>query len=289
MNNSPNSACNMLLVRTTISVWKKGEDYEKTKKVKLIEYDERYVIAQAQGTSVYQVELQFRSGGISKKCNCFYSNDKPARHPPCKHIIATAILWDEARGLRRPEQDIVEKYAIPPPLITQNQLMKAYDDPLNADLNVLRVASDVFALSPRSHAKLPDCPKFSFDPKKPIEDEEVASAMGEIHSWTGRRDYDMYFCAGEMEAAFSELVRRIIKRATATPAIVLAGNLLDLLQFHEDMMMNMVDSSDGGYVFGDAHLDDLFQHLKQRKDIPPDVSDQYSKLLEEYQDSIEEL
>ncbi|MBU2213019.1 hypothetical protein KJ996_00060 [Patescibacteria group bacterium] len=283
------SACDLLLERTTTSVWKKGEDYEQTKKVILQEFDERHAQAEACGTSVYQVELQFRCGGISKKCNCFYSNDKPARHPPCKHIIATAILWDEARGIKRPDSKNVEDYTIPPPLITRNQLIKAYDDPLNADLNILRLAADEFALSPRHHARLPDAPKFSDDPKKSIEDSEIASAFGEIHSWTNRRHYDMYFCAGEMEAAFCEVMRRIIKRASATPAIVLALVLLECLQFHEDMIMKMVDDSEGEYVFGDTHLDDLFQHLQQRKDVPPDVREKYAAFLAEYQESREEL
>ena len=278
----------LLLERTTTSVWKKGEKYEKEKKVKILEYDEKHVLAEAQGTSVYEVELQFRGGGISKKCNCFYSKDKPARHPPCKHIIATAILWDEAHGIKRPGAEDVKDYTIPPPLITRNQLMKAYDNPLNADLNVLRLASDEFALSPRVHAKLPDAPKFSNDSKKPIEDNEISSAFGEIHSWMNRRDYDMYFCAGEMAAAFCEVMRRIIKRASVTPAIVLAEILLDCMQFHEDMILNMIDDSEGEYVFGNAHLDDLFQHLQQRKDISPDVREQYMAMLVEYEERFEE-
>ena len=278
------SATALLLERTTTFVWKKGEEYERQKKVILKEHDEKYAKAEAYGSSTYQAELQFRGSGISKKCTCPYSNDKPARHPPCKHIIAAAILWDEARSIERPTQDVVEGYTIPPPLITRAQLMKAYDDPLNADMEILRLAADEFALSPRVHARLPNAPKFSDDPQMPIENGEIASAFGEIRSWTNRRHYDMYFCAGEMVAAFCEVMRRIIKRAPNTPAIVLARTLMDCLQFHEDMTIELIDDSEGEYVFGDAHLNALYHHLQSRRDVPPDVRTQYDKLLQEYEE-----
>ncbi len=277
------SATNLLLERTTTSVWKKGEDYERTKKVKLLEHDEKHAVAEAHGSSVYKVELCFRGSGISKSCNCPYSKDKPASHRPCKHIIATAILWDEARGIKRPDAKDVEGCTIPPPLITRDQLRKTYADPLNADLDVLRLASDVFALSPRLHAKLPNAPNFSDDPKKTIGKDEVASALGEMHFWTTRRHYDMYFCAGEMEAGFCELMRRIIKRAPVSPAIELVSTLLDCLNFHEEMN-KWIDYSEGEYVFGDEHLDELFHRLKGCKDVPPDMREKYSRMLFAYQE-----
>lgn len=281
------SACDLLLERTTNAVWKRGEEYEQTKKVILQGFDERHAIAEAHGSSLYKVQLRFAGGGIGKRCTCPYSEGKTASHAPCKHMVATAILWDEARGIARPSSNNVEEYTIPPPLISREQLRRAYDDPLNADLEVLRLAPDEFALSPRAHARLPNMPEFSDESSDPMEETEVSGAFLAMRSWSRRRMYDTYFCAGEMVAAFCEVMRRIMKRAPATPAIRLAGILLKCQSFHEKLIMELIDDSEGEYVFGNVHLEELHRLLQRRTDVPPDVRGEFQSLLQQYTENLE--
>ncbi|MBM4402338.1 MAG: SWIM zinc finger family protein [Candidatus Cloacimonetes bacterium] len=251
------SACDSLLYRTYLESWKKGEKYADEGKVEIEKFDDKSVIAHVAGTKLYETKLSFRGSGISRNCSCPVSDF-------CKHMVAVAILWDELRGIQRPTAVVVESKAIPPPLISRADINKAYADPVNADLNVIRLAVDDYALSPRPHARLPNAPHFDANLKQPLTLTEVKKAWSEIKSWSRKSTYDYYFCAGEMVAAFCETMRMIISRLEYSDILELAKILRSAQKFHYELIMELVDDSDGLHEFTEAHLDELYGLIKKK-------------------------
>jgi len=267
------SACAALLYRTYLETWKRGEDYANRGKVKLVKFDDSQAIAKVSGTKKYQVSMLFRGNGISRHCDC------PVKDF-CKHLVATAIIWDEARGINRPTAEEMEDETIPPPAISHSQVSSAYKDPLNADLDVIRIAADELGWGGRPHARLPNQPKFSSDLKQPLTLEEVRKSFREIASWANRRNYDLYFCAGEMVAAFCEIMRLTKKRLGVTSSTVSAEILREAQKFHYRLIIDLIDDSNGLHEFTEAHLEDIYQSLKN--DQKADSGNTFKEKLEEF-------
>lgn len=244
----------MLIYRCATAVWKRGEEYVKTAKVEVKRLDDKEILALARGSAVYNVRLAFVGGGISKRCDCPYAKDSKAQHAPCKHMIAAAILWDEARGLARPSQQAVKEGTIPPPKVSRAQINAVFDDPLSADLNILRIYVDESGRWSRPHARLPLMPAFSDLVSAPLSVTEVKNALAELNSWTRRSHYDHYFCAGEMVAAFCEVLRRVEKRLAATGIEAALDIFERLIVFNRALMTGKIDTSDGVHTISEAHL-----------------------------------
>lgn len=252
------SACDLLIYRTYTETWRKGERYANDKRIIVKEYDDKFVDAIVQGTKPYEVKLSFRGSGISRSCSCPVNDF-------CKHIVAVAICWDELRGISRPSKDMVEKETIPPPLISRSDIDKAYENPLSADLEIIRLASSESGNWSRPHARLPQMPRIFKNLEKPITLELVKKAWGEIRSWERRSSYDYYFCAGEIVAAFCEVMRSVILKVREIPPIVLTQMLRESQKFHYEIIQEMIDDSDGLHIFTEAHLDKLYLEIKKLK------------------------
>lgn len=164
------SAARFLLPKTHEEVWYRGEKYVEERKVQAIKGDEKEVEAQVLGTSLYLVKLKFTGGGLSKGCDCPYAKDSLARHPACKHIVATAIVWDEMRNIPRPTKEEIGSHTIAPPAISRREIDQMYRSPLHADLEKLRILADETALGrkPRPHTRLPAMPKVITDYLQPL-------------------------------------------------------------------------------------------------------------------------
>lgn len=270
------SACESLLYRTYLETWKKGEKYADAGKVEIKEFDDKSVTALVKGTKLYETKLSFRSNGIRRSCSCPVPDF-------CKHMAAVAIFWDESRGIKRPTPEEVESETIPPPLISRADINKAYADPINADLNVIRLAVDDYALSPRPHARLPSTPRFSRNPKEPLTLAEVKKAWTEIKSWSRKSTYDYYFCAGEMVAAFCETMRMIISRFESSDILELAKVLRNAQKFHYELIMELIDDSDGLHEFTEAHLEKLYDLIKKNAGKNEDKH-KIENLLKEFDD-----
>jgi hypothetical protein len=129
------------------------------------------------------------------------------------------------------------------------------------------------------HSRLPNAPRMKNDPAQPISISELRRAFGAIRRWTSRSLYDLYFCAGEMMAAFCEVMRVIRMRVKATPPAVAAEALVLAQRFHRALVLELIDDSDGLHLFGEAHLDDLCAAIKDRA-VPPDQQAIVKKRLE---------
>lgn len=269
------SATRLLLDKTYKEVWRRGEDYADNNKVIIEKSDERSIETIVKGSKRYTVSLKFAGSGLSRHCTCPYIGDV------CKHMVATAILWDKNQGINRPSKEELESYTIPSPPVARAQIMKVFNDPLNADLETLRLASESTGWS-RPHSRLPQKPNFSDNEKKSLSVLEIKKAFQEIASWTNRKNFDPYFCAGEMIAAFCETLRAIKKRLGLTPSLIGSKVLCEAQKFHYELVTRLIDDSDGHWQINETHLDDIYEFLK-KKGIGQKEKTVFAEMLQEFE------
>lgn len=271
----------VLLGRVEKTWWERGATYAREGRVGEVVRDLKGVGAVVRGTKAYHVRVAWYGNGISTHCTCPIGGPKAV----CKHVIALAIVADEANGLAPPDEEEVELGAIPPPLVSRTQIQKMYDDPLNANLEVLRMAASESGGWSRPHARLPQAPQLPAG-EAALDAAAVERAFREIRRWTRRRSFDPYFCAGEIMAAFCEVLRACRGRWENTPSDVAAEILKTAADFHREMLEGLIDDSDGNHVFGSAHLRALLAPLQDRRDLSPGnqaVADAVAGRLAEYE------
>lgn len=274
------SAARVLLPKTYEGIWRRGEEYLARSKVLILQHDDRGVRAIAQGTDQYEVVLRFVGEGLSRRCTCPYFEGRSAQHPPCKHIIGVALAWDKERGIAPPSKDEILEGTIPPPLVSKSDIAALYRDPLRADLEILRMAIEA-GLHVKPHARLPSIPHIASKESEALSTSEVKRALAEIERWAARENYESYYCAGEMMAAFCELIRLARKRLLVTPLATMVDNLLLFQKWNKKLVLELIDDSDGLHDFSEAHLEDLYQTIVSRASFVGDEATFRNK-LEEY-------
>lgn len=257
------SASQLLLPKTYEDVWYRGEAYVERDLVKVAKSDKQEIRALVRGGEEYVVSLQFSGGGLLKKCNCPYAAGTGVRSPACKHMVAAAIVWDGKRHLERPSREEIETDTIPPPLVSRFDLERAHQNPISANLEILRLSSSDG--SSRPHSRLPLMPEMEGNPEKPLTLLEAKKLFRTLIRWTRLSGYDKYFCAGEMVAAFCEVLRVFKKRLPKTDPLLGGDILREAQKFHYKLILELVDDSDGLHTFSEAHLDAIAETLKNRK------------------------
>jgi len=273
------SAAEMLLSKTYEDVWYRGESYAQKGKVRITKNEKKEVRAVISGTHDYFVALAFSGSGLARRCSCPYMKIA-SRSVACKHQVALALAWDSSRSLTAPTRDDVESKTITPPFITYKDIDDAYTDPLRADLETLRMMTSESGVWSKAHARLPLIPRIARDPKKPLELAEVKRALKEIVRWGGHPAYDRAFCSGEMIAALCELSRLVATRVPATAPFICAEILREIQKTHFKIVTELIDDSDGLYIFSEAHLDGLHALLKKFRVFPEDKAEFDAKLWE---------
>jgi len=253
------SSARVLLGRTRVEVWKRGEKYALEGRVQITESDDTQVKAIVSGTESYEVFLKFLARGIRKQCTCPYAGGDV-----CKHMVATSLIWDNMRGFAPPAEDKVELETIHPPPISRKQIATCYAHPLKADLDIIRVATDYYNLSPKKHARLPRCPRIETYEKVPLTLTEVKGALKQMEKWAKRKTYHNYFCAGEMAAAFSEMLDILEKRLASSPPEVMIGIMAYCVDWYYRKFEQMVDGSDGVWIFPVARIGKIVTRLLEK-------------------------
>jgi len=238
-----------LLDRTEEVIWHRGEAYADQSRVQIVNHDEKGIEAVVAGKKNYRVIIKYAANGIQKECDCPY-----AAQGICKHIVAAAIVWDEFRGYRRPNPEDVHAATIQPSPISRHQLSRCFAAPLNADLDIIRIAVDHFGFRHKPHAVLPKCPVIESREEAPLSLLEVKAVMQEMASWTKRSQYHRYLCAGEMAAALSEALDVIYQRLPATLAGEAVEIMLFCLKWYYTKFSRIIDDSDGVWIFPKARI-----------------------------------
>ena len=259
------SAAELLLPKTYEDVWYRGEAYVERGLVTVAKKDAKEVRALVAGTEQYVVSLTIAGAGLLKKCTCPYAAGGGSRSPACKHMVAVAIWWDELRHLPRPTREEIETESIPPPLVSRFDIERAFQNPVTTNLEIIRLASGASGQSTRPHERLPLMPPFETDASKPLTLLETRKAFRALTRWSKLPSFDLYYCAGEMVAAFSEVIRLAISRITKTDPVLLTEILLDAQKFHYELVGKLIDDSDGLHVFSEAHLDEFRDIIKKKK------------------------
>jgi hypothetical protein len=255
------SIARMLLSSTEEVIWHRGEDYANRGRVQIIKYDDRQVKAHVTGTEVYRVSIKIDSNRIRQGCNCPYSRGI------CKHLVATAIVWDELRGIKRPTKTEIKTNALSGASHNWNEIDLLFADPLEADLNHVRVLVNYtsFPSKRRSqHAILPHCPKITMDERMPLKMKEVEKAFKEMERWSRRVAYDHYFCAGEMAAAFCELLDVIASRADSSSPEEMIDIMALCVEWYYKTFLSIIDGSDGIWIFPVARIGRNVDSLKSK-------------------------
>ncbi|MDP2944571.1 MAG: SWIM zinc finger family protein [bacterium] len=243
----------IILSDTEIQVYYRGLEYADKKKIKIKKLFNNACLAEATGSDMYAVELSFNRVGSPKySCSCPYYQ---GHNIICKHIIGAALVWDRGRKVPDPDDGTVKNLSIPEPPITRKDINNAYEDQLEADLDIIRYAADELR-GARRHAKLPLAPQVCL-----LSPGDIKKGITEIKSWARRSSYDPYFCAGEMVAGFCELVRSVrksLERFSSEELVVAAEQLSG---YHHELITGTIDDSDGLHEFSEAHLTDLFDEI----------------------------
>ena len=275
------SAAHAILNKVPTEIWHRGEAYAAKGKVFVKSWDQKGIEATVAGTLSYEVFLRHAGGGFTRQCNCPYSGGASSKGRICKHIIAVALIWDDLLGFNRPNRQMVENLTIPPPKVSRQQIKSLFADPLHADLELLRSYAEGGNWS-RPHSRLPKAPRFEKRSANPVQISEIRKAFRTIQGWVDRSLYDPYFCAGEMVAAFCEVLRIVQQRIEATPVKTAAEILIVAQQFHRTLIIELIDDSDGLHLFGEAHLDYLFEAIKG-KTVPVEQLNLFEKKLQVFE------
>ena len=265
----------MLLPITYEEVWLRGESCAEKGSVRIREYSETKADGLAMGREPYKVKLQFVGGKLMRICDCPYVGGEV-----CKHMVALALLWDAERGIEKPSRDDIEENAITPPLVSIAKIQAQYKTPLTADLDVIRIAASESGSRSHAHTRFPNTPPIETKERIPVTKEEIERVFREIVRWTKRKSYDRYYCAGEMVAAFCELVRVVRLRGPITRALELAHILVAAQKFEHRLIDELIDNKDGLNIFSSAHIDDLAVYVTRKSStLEGKEKDEIEKLL----------
>jgi len=271
------SIAQRLLRNTPEEIWHRGEDYADSNKVSIVSSDDKKIEAVVKGTKEYSVTFKFRKSGLVYGCSCPYSEGI------CKHIVAVAITWDEQHGFQRPTQDLIKACIASSPPVTQREANSFYSKPLKADLDKVRIMSDFLLKSKKRHVILPKRPKIDTDVNKPLESTEIQTAFKEMESWIRRTSYDPYYCAGEMAAAFSELLEIIESRMPSSSPDTVILIMAHCVDWYYRGFNQIVDGSDGVWIFPQARIGKIVaQLLKKYPDCP--TWQEFAKIVKKVSD-----
>lgn len=254
------SVTRIILKRTDEIIWYRGQDYADNGRVDITKYDNKHVKALVSGSEDYEVSLKIIQNIIERKCSCPYNRGI------CKHMVATAIIWDELLGVKRPSQKEIKVNSITSKSNIRKQIDIYFNRPLKADLNIIRIMVEYYALPSKrksTHAILPECPNITKDTKTPLKIKEVESTFKEMEKWTRIPSYDSYFCAGEMAAAFCELLDVISSRSSTSSAEEMINIMALCVEWYYKTFSRIMDGSDGVWIFPVARIGRNVDTLKR--------------------------
>jgi len=238
-----------ILDNTTEDIFWRGVDYVNKNKVDRIEESEKIISTTIIGSNEYLVEFRQGLKYLKGHCSCPYAS---MNEDYCKHIVALAAAWDEKKGISPPDQKEVEKNCLQINYDFGKKVDQMFSDPLNADLKFLAIASD-YVTSARPHAKIPIKTTIT-NAKEELSLKKVQLGLQKIENLTNNRNYDPYFCAGEISAVFCLTLDSIINKLTTVPKGFQIKIIIECTVFYYNQYLQIIDSSDGIHQIPFARL-----------------------------------
>lgn len=238
-----------ILDNTTEDIFWRGVDYVNKNKVDRIEESEKIISTTIIGSNEYLVEFRQGLKYLKGHCSCPYAS---MNEDYCKHIVALALAWDEKKGISPPDQKEVEKNCLQINYDFGKKVDQMFNDPLNADLKFLAIASD-YVTSARPHAKIPIKTTIT-NAKEELSLKKVQLGLQKIENLTNNRNYDPYFCAGEISAVFCLTLDSIINKLTTVPKGFQIKIIIECTVFYYNQYLQIIDSSDGIHQIPFARL-----------------------------------
>ncbi|EKD56376.1 MAG: hypothetical protein ACD_58C00210G0005 [uncultured bacterium] len=238
-----------ILDNTTEDIFWRGVDYVNKNKVNRIEESEKIISTTITGSNEYLVEFRQGPKYLKGHCSCPYAS---MNEDYCKHIVALAAAWDEKKGISPPDQKEVEKNCLQINYDFGKKVDQMFNDPLNADLKFLAIASD-YVTSARPHAKIPIKTTIT-NAKEELSLRKAQLGLQKIENLTNNRNYDPYFCAGEISAVFCLTLDSIINKLTTVPKGFQIKIIIECTVFYYNQYLQIIDSSDGIHQIPFARL-----------------------------------
>ena len=238
-----------ILDNTTEDIFWRGVDYVNKNKVNRIEESEKIISTTIIGSNEYLVEFRQGLKYLKGHCSCPYAS---MNEDYCKHIVALALAWDEKKGISPPDQKEVEKNCLQINYDFGKKVDQMFSDPLNADLKFLAIASD-YVTSARPHAKIPIKTTIT-NAKEELSLRKAQLGLQKIENLTNNRNYDPYFCAGEISAVFCLTLDSIINKLTTVPKGFQIKIIIECTVFYYNQYLQIIDSSDGIHQIPFARL-----------------------------------
>lgn len=243
------SLSSYILNNTTEDIYWRGLEYFQKNKVGAIQESEKIISATIKGANEYLVEFRQGPKYLKGYCSCPYFS---VNEDYCKHIVALAVSWDQKKGISLPDKKEVKKYCIQVDHDFGKKVNQMFSDPLNADLKFLAVASDYTSWA-RPHAKI--FIKTTIEnSKEELSLKKAQLGLQKIDNLTNNKNYDPYFCAGEISAVFCLTLDSIIKKLSMTPKDVQTKIIIECIVFYYNQYLQIIDSSDGIHEIPFARL-----------------------------------
>lgn len=238
-----------ILCNTTEDIFWRGVDYTQKSKVKEILESDKIIGATVKGANEYLVEFRQGPKYLKGHCSCQYAS---MNEDYCKHIIALAVAWDRKNGFNLPNKKEVENNCIQIDYDFGKKINQMFNDPLNADLKFLAISSD-YTTWAKPHAKIPIKTTIE-NSKKELSLKKTQLGLQKIDNLTNNRNYDPYFCAGEITAVFCLTLDSIIKKLSTAPKEVQTKIIIESIVFYHNQYLQIIDSSDGIHEIPFARL-----------------------------------
>lgn len=284
-----NSLTKILLSNAAEEIYWRGLEYADSEKVKIISETEKKLMAVVAGTKIYDVEFRQGPKYIKGYCSCPYFASNGGEY--CKHVVAVSIYYDRARKVPLPTDKDIESFTSKTDRGFWKKVDAMFNDPLNADLQLLAIASEYTPWGVRPHAKISVYPTLE-DLEIPLTVTEVKEGLEKISKIMGRSSFDSYFCAGEISAVFSKTLDVVISRLKNTEK----KNALKIFElcvvFYFEDYLQGIDGSDGVWAIPKARLPLIYNNLKEMSVSSSDflkLREDLNKKIEGWGDIFEDL
>lgn len=257
--NFNDSLTKYIIENITEEIYQRGLKYFSQGRVDKIRELDKRLIAIVHGSKDYLAEFRQGPKYIKGYCDCpYFESNKDY----CKHIAAVAIARDSIHNFALPSNEEIQSSTIQIDRDFGNKIDQMFEEPLKADLKLLAAASD-YRSWVRQHAKIPLDSTIQFV-SLPLTKKVVVKGLNDIAKLTSKRNFDPYFCAGEISAVFAKNLDAIIFRLPFTSLNECQKIFMQCVIFYYEHYLNLIDGSDGVWSVPQARLPAIFQVIKQK-------------------------